>query len=299
MAHMALSRDFAIGFATPGLGSAHNAARKIADVDVDSVLSKLRNEIGDQALSELLKPACLRFAYPGETLVHAGQSQRAGILILGLLRTVVTYCGGETATIQYMRAHELYGVPSLFHPTSMNVEVLKTAAVIELDGPTVVRVAAGYPAFSWFLAREAAKAAARVPAIVEEFAFKTVRQRVAGHLIDLSERESLSGELVAHVTQQVLADSVGSAREVVARCLQSLKEDGLVTVARRAVYITNASRLAFEASGLGCGARGEGKAAGAISAPSPNAADAVLKTKTATINSVHHNAVGFGATGSA
>lgn len=247
---MAVTRAFALGFAMPRLPTRHGAARETPDVDVDSVLSALSEEIGDEALAELLSTAWLRFACPGETLVHAGQRHRTGILVHGLLRTVVTYCGGESVTIQYMRGHELYGVASLFHSTPASIDVVKPAAVIELDAPTVTRVAAEYPAFGWYVARELAREVARVPAIVEEFAFKTVRQRVAAHLIDLSERESLSGELVAHVTQQVLADSVGTAREVVARCLQSLKEDGLVTIARRAVYITNASRLAFEASGL-------------------------------------------------
>jgi Crp-like helix-turn-helix protein len=45
-----------------------------------------------------------------------------------------------------------------------------------------------------------------------------------------------------------LAEFVGSAREVVARCLRAMKEDGLVTLARHAVYVTDESGLARLAS---------------------------------------------------
>jgi CRP/FNR family transcriptional regulator len=58
--------------------------------------------------------------------------------------------------------------------------------------------------------------------------FGTVRQRVARHLLDLAAAGDRTRALVAPVTQQELADAVGSVRAVVARSLGELRDAGLV-----------------------------------------------------------------------
>jgi CRP/FNR family transcriptional regulator len=52
--------------------------------------------------------------------------------------------------------------------------------------------------------------------------------------------------LVAHVTQQELADAVGSVREVVVRLLRGLREDGLVHTARDEIQLLDVDRLHAE-----------------------------------------------------
>jgi len=68
--------------------------------------------------------------------------------------------------------------------------------------------------------------------VLEELAgnaFATVRQRVARHLLDLAaSRPTTAGRLTAIVSQQDLANSVGSVREVVARVLAELRTEHIV-----------------------------------------------------------------------
>lgn len=52
--------------------------------------------------------------------------------------------------------------------------------------------------------------------------------------------------LVARVTQQELADAVGSVREVVARVLRDFRQAGAVTTSADAVVIVDAARLYAE-----------------------------------------------------
>ncbi|HWD79934.1 MAG TPA: helix-turn-helix domain-containing protein, partial [Kribbella sp.] len=74
--------------------------------------------------------------------------------------------------------------------------------------------------------------------------FGTVRQRVAAHLLDLaSTQQNPRGELVAHVSQQELADAVGSVREVVARVLREFRQAGLVATAADTVHILDPTGL--------------------------------------------------------
>jgi len=70
----------------------------------------------------------------------------------------------------------------------------------------------------------------------------SVRQKLVRHLFDLA-AVAQGGELVAHLTQQELADHVGTVREVVARILRELREDGLIETGRDRIVILDATAL--------------------------------------------------------
>jgi len=77
-------------------------------------------------------------------------------------------------------------------------------------------------------------------------AFATVPQRVARHLLEIAarEQEAEGGALVAHVSQQELADLAGSVREVVARALRELRDAGIVQVSRTGIVVLDPASLA-------------------------------------------------------
>ena len=75
-------------------------------------------------------------------------------------------------------------------------------------------------------------------------AFGSVRQRVALHVLDLaSAQQDPGGQLVARVSQQELAEAVGSVREVVARVLRDLRSSGLVATVTEGVHIVDPAGL--------------------------------------------------------
>ena len=81
-------------------------------------------------------------------------------------------------------------------------------------------------------------------------AFGSVRQRVAAHLLDLaSAQQEPAGRLAARVSQQELADAVGSVREVVARVLRELRVAGVIATAADRIVILDAARLYAESGG--------------------------------------------------
>jgi CRP-like cAMP-binding protein len=78
----------------------------------------------------------------------------------------------------------------------------------------------------------------------EEFAFKSVQRRITTHLLLLaSPQTNGGGPSVAHVTQQELADSIGSVREVVARTLASYEGLGILAVSRRKITLLDDQAL--------------------------------------------------------
>jgi CRP-like cAMP-binding protein len=217
---------------------------------VGNTLAALRAEVGSEAVERLFATSHRRTALPGEVLVHIGQSRRVGLLVHGLLKAVACFPDGQNPTVQYLDDGAFYGLSTLFHPASMSFRVVRTSTVVELDGATVVRVARECPTFVWFVARELAATVLRLPSTVEDFGFRTVRERVAAHLLRLSNAGDAPGFPVAYVTHEGLADAVGSAREVVSRCLRSLRDERLVAIAPRAVYILDEARLARVAARL-------------------------------------------------
>jgi CRP/FNR family cyclic AMP-dependent transcriptional regulator len=77
---------------------------------------------------------------------------------------------------------------------------------------------------------------------------------VARHLLDLASagaQEGTSGrgpgqELAARVSQQELADAVGTVREVVVRVLRELRTDGVVRTERDRIVLLDPDRLIQE-----------------------------------------------------
>ena len=81
-------------------------------------------------------------------------------------------------------------------------------------------------------------------------AFGSVRQRVASQLLELATTKDRSdGRLSAHLSQQELADAVGSVREVVSRALRDLRAAGIVATSTHEVVILDATRLFDESWG--------------------------------------------------
>jgi CRP/FNR family transcriptional regulator, cyclic AMP receptor protein len=86
-------------------------------------------------------------------------------------------------------------------------------------------------------------------------AFATVRQRVARHLLDLAlprvgdapaSGHRAGQKLIVQVSQQDLANAVGTVREVVVRVLRELRQDGLVRTERDRIVLLEPARLIQE-----------------------------------------------------
>ena len=213
------------------------------DTLITAVLSAAFPGLGPATRAELDSAACSRILNVGEVLYAADGPARVGVVVSGLLRTVVPMPDGRQITLHHIRSGGIYGLTTIFHPVPFRVEVVRRAVVIEIDPTTIKRVARKSADLGWLISRQLAGAVLQVPAMIEEFGFKPVRQRVARHLLDLCIRDPQQGLLVARVTRQDLAESVGSAREVVSRCLRSFSNAGFISLASASITILNAEAL--------------------------------------------------------
>lgn len=168
-----------------------------------------------------------------------------GAVLDGLLRVYMHAGDGRQVTVRYARAGDLLGVPSLVGgPAPVFVQAIVPAIVFVFDADRVKREARADASIAWNFAEESVH---RLYDVLEELAgnaFASVRQRVARHLLDLAAaRPASNGALIAFVSQQDLANSVGSVREVVARVLAELRAERLVRTSPGRVEILDPVRM--------------------------------------------------------
>jgi CRP/FNR family cyclic AMP-dependent transcriptional regulator len=224
----------------------------VADREVDDALAGSFLAALPARLAARLRAEGERADYPaGTTVYRAGDRAAPGVVVRGLLRVYLSSPGGRQVTVRYARPGDVLGIAVLVGgPSSTGVQTLEPSGVFRISGRTLTAAARQDPRVSWAIAEELNRRLYDVLDQIAVNAFGSVRQRVAAHLLDLaSDRQRPQGGLVAHVSQQELADAAGSVREVVARALRELRVAGIVATAADRVEILDPARLHAESGG--------------------------------------------------
>jgi CRP/FNR family transcriptional regulator len=192
----------------------------------------------------------IRSEYGAGTLVYRDRDAPRCVLVVdGLLRVYMTSPEGRQVTVRYARARDVLGVAVIVGgPVEVSVLTLAPTCVFAIDARVLVAAARRDGGVAWAVAQELGRRLYETLQQTAINAFGTVKQRVATHLLDLASSQPLTSDrLVATVSQQDLADAVGSVREVVARVLRELRTAGIVATATDSVVILDAARLHDEA----------------------------------------------------
>ncbi len=207
-------------------------------------------DLPDDIAEELVEGARRIHVPAGSTVRAAGEAgPHVELLVGGFVRIFMTAPDGRSLTIRYFRRGALTGVASLFTPKfSMpgSIQALVDSELLAFRPAAVIALAERDLRVARSLIDELSE---RVVSFVTEIpgsAFSTVRQRVARHLLDLASEHQQGDQLVAKVSQQALADAVGSVREVVVRVLRDLREEGIIRTSRAGIMILFPERLATE-----------------------------------------------------
>jgi len=224
----------------------------VVDRDVDDALARSFLAGLPTELVGRLRDEGERADYPaGTTVYRAGSAPRAALVVRGLLRVFLTSAEGRQVTVRYARPGDVLGIAVLVGgPASTGVQAVEPSGVFRISARTLTAAARNDPRVGWAIAEELNRRLYEVLEQTAVNAFGSVRQRVASHLLELaSARQGPDGRLVAHVSQQELADAAGSVREVVARALRDLRVAGIVATAADSVVILDAARLYAESGG--------------------------------------------------
>jgi CRP/FNR family transcriptional regulator len=204
-----------------------------------SMLAELPPPLRERVLSDALPvdvPA-------GSIFYRDEDDPRCLLVVAGLVRVVLSAPDGRTLTVRYARSSELLGVPTVVGgPAPVSAQMVTGGRLLMLSARTLERLGRTEPAVGWMLAREVARRLYATLDAVADTGFGSLRQRVARHLLDLATTQP-DGRLIAVVTQQALAEAVGSARPAVARVVAELRGLGLVASASPGIAILDAEGL--------------------------------------------------------
>jgi CRP/FNR family transcriptional regulator len=206
-------------------------------------------------LDALLDGAFCKAIPSGAVAHHAlDDAQYLELVISGVIRVFVTGPDGRTMTIRYCRSGELLGAMSLFSDDfaePATKQALVDTQLLMMSPSTVRALADRDLRVAGALLVELSERAQNFVNEIPRTTFASVRQRVARQLLDLASGDAAAsdaiGELAVHVTQQELADAVGTVREVVVRTLRDLRESGIVRTERDRIILVDPARLSDEA----------------------------------------------------
>lgn len=202
------------------------------------------------ALERLLAGAVLEAVAAGTTTYRAGGEPRPSLIVSGIFRSYFAGPDGRQVTVRYAREGDVLGVVAAHGgPAPLHVQALTDAERLRLDIDTLRDTARHDPSVAWALTGELTNTVHALWNELAATAFASVPQKVARHLLEIAarEQEAEGGTLVAHVSQQELADLVGSVREVVARALRDLRDERIVRVSRSGIEVTDPVSLAARA----------------------------------------------------
>jgi CRP/FNR family transcriptional regulator len=225
----------------------------IDDAVLAAVAASSLRHLRPDVLERLLAGSTRRPLEAGTILRREGEpGPHLELVVDGFVRILVGAPDGRSLTIRYVRPGGLLGAVSVYRDDYRLpgwLQAIQTTDLLVIR-PDVAKALSG---------RDLDVAAAfldelseRVLSFVTEIprgAFAPVRQRVARHLLDLASERQHGATLFAPISQQQLAEAVGSVREVVVRALRDLRLEGAIRTTTRGILVLDPTALWEEASG--------------------------------------------------
>jgi PAS domain S-box-containing protein len=204
-------------------------------------------DLPDPVLARVLARSQVRRVQARGAIFGLGDHEaRAAILLAGTARSFLAAADGRQLTVRYTRRGALLARRSylLGGHSPVAIHAVTDVELLELDADAFLRQVETDPSVARVVLAELSRRLEDVYATVADSAFGTVREKVARHLLALTD-DARSGERrIARDTQQELADGIGTMREVAARALRDLRREGIVATASGSIEILDAGRLA-------------------------------------------------------
>ena len=223
-----------------------SAVRESEELVTRAIAGSSFAALAPHSLRPLLEAGSLvRVAQRGVAFRSSDRPSRGGLVLSGLVRIFVESADGRRLTVRYARMGALAGiVTGLSRPAPVNVQAVTECQLWELPIGAIEAAARADAAFAWALAQETSLRLLDSIEALADASFGTLAGRLARTLLDVAEESVTGNRLEAAMTNQELADSVGTVREVVARLVGRLREEGVLSTSRGLITIQDPERLA-------------------------------------------------------
>jgi CRP/FNR family transcriptional regulator len=196
--------------------------------------------LDDKTLAEVSRRTRNYTFRPGQQIMYEGEQPPGLFIILqGRVRLSCTAPDGREQVLDMVEAGDIFNMVPIFdgQPNHANARAMSPVDCLLLPRHDMLALTRAHPDFALAALREMAGQLRELVGLVEDLAFRSVRARLARHLL----HEAGGG--MAEMTHQELAERAGTVREMVGRALRRLAEDGLVRLERGRVIVLDAAGL--------------------------------------------------------
>lgn len=168
---------------------------------------------------------------PPKTVLYPETEQvRTAHLVLildGLVRVYRTSRSGREVTLRYARRGDILGLPSVVAEASpAAAQAVVPTRVVTMSAQALRARAQRDSQLAWAMAEEMAGSLFNIQERLAHNVFAPVRSRVARYLLDVA--TPAPGGSAAAASYEDIAGAIGTVREVVARTLAALRDEGLI-----------------------------------------------------------------------
>lgn len=201
-------------------------------------------QLPEAARTRLLEDADVVDIERGATIFSASEARdRIGIIIHGIARTHLNAPDGRRLSVRFARTGDTIGSITA-ERAGLSAQAVTDCTILRLDGHALGELIAEDGRVGLTFIVEMSRRLVDTYATLAANTFGTMRERVARQLLDIAMETRSPVGLVAPLTQQDLADSVGTVREVVARVLREFRDEGLVQTEPSRIVINDPDGLA-------------------------------------------------------
>ncbi len=183
-------------------------------------------------------------------------ADRIHIVKMGRVRVYRTTPDGKQLTLDIFEKGTILGDMSMLGQDRIPeayAEAIEDGVICTITPDELRRLIERYPVIGVNVIRHLSRRLEAAERELEAMAYQRVDQRLARKLLDLGQRFGVHTErgtlIEARLTQQELAEMVGTTRETLAHTLADFRRRGLLDTAHHQVVIRDAERLAEVAEG--------------------------------------------------
>jgi CRP/FNR family cyclic AMP-dependent transcriptional regulator len=197
--------------------------------------------LDEPTLADIARKVQRRTYRPGEHILFEGE-QPPGLFFVrrGRVRLSCTASDGREQVLAMVGAGENFNAVPLFdeRPNPTTARAMSPVHCLLLPRDALLALIRRHPDLALAALSELAGQLRELVVLVEDLAFRSVRERLARQLL----REAAEGAAV--LTHQELAERTGTVREIAGRALRQLAQEGLVRLARGRVIVLDRAGLA-------------------------------------------------------
>jgi CRP/FNR family transcriptional regulator len=218
----------------------HHALVKGIDAQEGMFLASLPESARDR----LMASAVVLEVPGGNPIFSAVEApNRVGIVLRGMARTYLTSSDGRRLTVRLARPGAMIGSMTEGR-AALGAQAVVASTILELDRASLRALVVEDGRVGQALIGEITRRLEDTYVTLANNTFGSMRERVAHHLLDLATESTDNDRLVAPVTQQALADGIGTVREVVARVLRGFRNEGLIATTDGCIEILDLDAIA-------------------------------------------------------